>query len=77
MVWLYILIGIVIGVAAGMLAAAIIFRRKEVGTLQVTFAEKDEAPLLFCELQRDIDTIIKRKWVVLRVKEQWFFIRNR
>ena len=73
MVWIYFLVGISIGVAVGVVAAALISGGKEVGTLCVTFAEKGEAPLLFCELKTDLLDVRKRKKVVLRVKEQKFY----
>ena len=56
-----------IGVIVGCLISAIIRRVKSVGALRIDSSDPD-GPYMFLELDKGIDTISAKKYVLLRVK---------
>ena len=48
----YIFIALVVGAVVGFLAAALIFRANEVGTLRIDTSHQDFTPYLFLEVNR-------------------------
>lgn len=56
-----------IGVIVGCLVSAIIRGVKSVGALQIDSSDPD-GPYMFLELDKGIDTISAKKYVLLRVK---------
>ena len=62
-------IGLVIGLIAGVLLSRFIFCDNVVGSLRVDESDPDSEPYLFLELDRSFeDSIYKRRYIRLRVK---------
>lgn len=63
------IIGLLIGIVAGVLLSRFIFREKPVGSLRVDESDPDSGPYLFLELDRSgADAIYKQRYVRLRVE---------
>lgn len=62
-------IGLLVGIMAGVLLSRFIFREKPVGSLRVDESDPDSGPYLFLELDRSgADAIYKQRYVRLRVE---------
>lgn len=61
------IVGLLIGIMAGVLLSRFIFREKPVGSLRVDESDPDSGPYLFLELDR-ADAIYKQRYVRLRVE---------
>lgn len=61
-------IGIVIGVIIG----AILFRHQSVGNLRIDHSDPTNAPYLFLELGTDVETVMRKKYVTLKVRVEDF-----
>lgn len=55
------------GVLIGAIATLIIFRTRSVGVLRVDSSDPEDGPYLFLELKSNPQTIIKKKYVTLKV----------
>ena len=63
------ILGLLIGIMAGVLLSRFIFREKPVGSLRVDESDPDSGPYLFLELERSgADAIYKQRYVRLRVE---------
>ena len=63
------IIGLLIGIVAGVLLSRFIFREKPVGSLRVDESDPDSGPYLFLELDHfGADAIYKKRYVCLRVE---------
>ena len=56
-----------IGILIGCIMTLIIFRTRSVGVLRVDSSDPDDGPYLFLELKSNPQTIVKKKYVVLKV----------
>lgn len=61
----------VLGVLVGAIFTGVVFRLFSVGTLRVDNSDPD-GPFLFLELSKRFETIVSKKYVVLRVKAKDF-----
>lgn len=64
MEFVYIAIGILIGVVLSVL----IFRRLIVGTIQIDTSDPDGPPLMFARLNKSVSDVMHKNFVVMRVK---------
>ena len=63
------IIGLLIGIVAGVLLSRFIFREKPVGSLRVDESDPDSGPYLFLELDpNNADAIYKQRYVRLQVE---------
>lgn len=60
-----------LGILVGVIFTGIVFRLFSAGTLRVDHSDPD-SPFLFLELSKRIETVISKKYVVLRVKAKDF-----
>lgn len=56
-----------IGVVVGCILVNIVQRIKSIGALRIDTSDPD-GPYMFLELDKDVDTISSKKYVLLRVK---------
>ena len=56
-----------IGWLLGSVVTMLIFRKFIVGILQVVEIENEDQPYLFLDLSKDVDSVIKKKYVMLKV----------
>lgn len=61
----------VLGVLVGTIFMGIVFRFFLVGTLRVDHSDPD-GPFLFLELSKRIESVVSKKYVVMRVKAKDF-----
>jgi hypothetical protein len=61
----------VLGVLVGTVFTRIVFRLFSVGTLRVDHSDPD-GPFLFLELSKRVETVVSKKYVMLRVKAKDF-----
>lgn len=68
--------GIVIAVIAGILIGAgvvvLIFTALSVGNLRVDHSIPEDGPYLFLELTKNVSAILKKKFVILKVRAEDF-----
>lgn len=64
-----------LGVLVGAFFTGIIFRLFLVGTLRVDHSDPD-GPFLFLELSKRIESVVSKKYVMLRVKVKDFIPRK-
>lgn len=63
------IIAFVVGVLAGFLIAAVLFRRKPVsGALRVDTSDPQDGPYLFLELTESMDKVLRSRQVTFNVK---------
>lgn len=67
-----IVIGIIVGIVIGAVATCLIFGAFSVGSLRVDHSIPEDEPYLFLELTRNVNTILKKKFVVLKVRAEDF-----
>ena len=60
-----------LGILVGIIFIGIVFRLFLVGTLRVDHSDSD-GPFLFLELSKRVETVISKKYVVLKVKAKDF-----
>lgn len=60
-----------LGILVGIIFIGIVFRLFLVGTLRVDHSDPD-GPFLFLELSKRVETVISKKYVVLKVKVKDF-----
>lgn len=58
-----------IGSMIGSISSCLIFNMMYVGYLRVDHSDPYDGPYMFLELQKNIDTIERKKYVILRVKQ--------
>lgn len=55
------------GMLTGMIFTIIVHRCKAVGSIKVAFEYADDKPYLFLELSKDVNTVLKKKYIVLKI----------
>lgn len=60
-----------VGVIIGNVVTTIMFKSKQVGNLRIDTSDPD-GPYLFLELTKDLDSVVKRKSVTLKVRRENF-----
>ena len=61
----------ILGISVGVIITGIIFRFFLVGTLRVDHSDPD-GPFLFLELSKRVESVVSKKYVVMRVKAKDF-----
>lgn len=61
-----------LGMLAGLLIGIAITRHRPVGDLRVDRSDSDGGPYLFLELDTDVPTFLRKKYVTFRVKAKDF-----
>ena len=64
-------ISLSIGIVIGIIFSRIVFRFISIGNLRVDHSDPD-GPFLFLELSKRIKSVVRKKYVVMRVKEKDF-----
>lgn len=67
-----IVIGIIVGIIIGGFITCLIFGAFGVGNLRVDHSIPEDGPYLFLELTKSVSTILKKKFVVLKVRAEDF-----
>lgn len=67
-----IVISIIIGIIIGAVATCMIFGTFSVGSLRIDQSIPEDEPYMFLELTRNVRTILKKKFVVLKVRAEDF-----
>ena len=67
-----IVIGIIVGIIIGAVAVCLIFGAFSVGSLRIDHSIPEDEPYLFLELTRNVSTILRKKFVVLKVRAEDF-----
>ena len=67
-----IVIAVIVGGIVGMLATLLIFSTISAGNLRVDRSIPEDDPYLFLELTKSVSTVLKKKFVVLRVRVEDF-----
>lgn len=62
----------VIGLVVGVLIGVIFFYRRPVGNLRIDRSDPSSAPYLFLELGTDVETVMHKKYVTLKVRVEDF-----
>lgn len=62
---------LVLGILAGILFTGVVFRLFLVGTLRIDHSDPD-GPFLFLELSKRVESVISKKYVILKVKAKDF-----
>lgn len=67
-----IVISIIIGIIIGAVVTCMIFGTFSVGSLRIDQSIPEDEPYMFLELTRNVRTILKKKFVVLKVRAEDF-----
>ena len=67
-----IVISIIIGIIIGPVASCMIFGAFSVASLRIDHSIPEDEPYMFLELTRNVRTILKKKFVVLKVRAEDF-----
>jgi len=67
-----IVVGIAIGIVIGAVVTCLVFSAFSVGSLRVDQSIPEDDPYLFLELTKSVSTILKKKFVVLKVRAEDF-----
>ena len=67
-----IVVGITIGIVIGAVVTCLVFGAFSVGSLRVDQSIPEDDPYLFLELTKSVSTILKKKFVVLKVRAEDF-----
>ena len=59
-----------LGCLVGCIVTGIIFRLYLVGTLRVDSSDPYDGPYLFLELNKDVDKVVRKTHVILKVKTE-------
>jgi len=65
-------IAVIVGIIIGVIAAMLIFGAFSVGNLRVDHSIPEDDPYIFLELTKSISTVLKKKFVVLKVRAEDF-----
>ena len=68
---MFVLLMFAVGIIVGSVATQLFWRPKGVGNLRVDTSDPD-GPYLFLELTKDLDSVIKRDSVTLKVRKENF-----
>lgn len=61
-----------IGFVIGCFVTALIFKAFRVGTLRVDTSDPDDRPYMFLELSKNVQTVMHKKYVMLKVSTKNF-----
>lgn len=67
-----VVISIAIGIIIGSVVTCLVFGAFSVGSLRVDQSIPEDDPYLFLELTKSVSTILKKKFVVLKVQAEDF-----
>lgn len=67
-----IVVSIAIGIVIGAVVTCLVFGAFGVGSLRVDQSIPEDDPYLFLELTKNVSTILKKKFVVLKVRAEDF-----
>ena len=67
-----IVIAVIVGVIVGVLATLLIFSIISAGNLRVDRSITEDNPYLFLELAKSVNMVLKKKFVVLKVRVEDF-----
>lgn len=67
-----IVIAVIVGAIVGILITLFIFSAISAGNLRVDHSIPEDEPYLFLELTKSVSTVLKKKFVVLRVRVEDF-----
>lgn len=67
-----IVIGIIVGIIIGAVLTCLIFGAFSVGNLRVDHSIHEDDPYMFLELTKSVSTVLKKKFVVLKVRAEDF-----
>lgn len=67
-----IIIAVIIGAIVGICITLLIFSTISAGNLRVDQSIPEDEPYLFLELTRNVSTILRKKFVVLKVRAEDF-----
>lgn len=67
-----IIIAIIVGAVIGIIVTLLIFSTVSAGNLRVDQSIPEDDPYLFLELTKSVSTVLKKKFVVLRVRVEDF-----
>ena len=67
-----IVIAIIVGAIIGVLITLLIFSTISAGNLRVDQSIPEDDPYLFLELTKSVSTVLKKKFVVLKVRAEDF-----
>lgn len=65
-------IAVIVGIIIGVVAAMLIFGAFGVGNLRVDHSIPEDDPYMFLELTKSVSTVLKKKFVVLKVRAENF-----
>lgn len=63
-----VLVGITVGIVIALIALAIMYCKKPIGTLCIDQSDPEDKPYMFLELETDMETLASSKNIILRVK---------
>lgn len=67
-----IVLAVIVGIIIGAIITTVIFSAISVGSLRVDQSIPEDEPYLFLELTKSVSTILKKKFVVLKVRAEDF-----
>ena len=67
-----VIIAIIVGAVIGIIVTLLIFSTVSAGNLRVDQSIPEDDPYLFLELTKSVSTVLKKKFVVLRVRVEDF-----
>lgn len=67
-----IVIAVIVGAVIGVIVTLLIFSTVSAGNLRVDQSIPEDDPYLFLELTKSVSTVLKKKFVVLRVRAEDF-----
>lgn len=65
-------IAVIVGIIVGAIVAMLIFSAFSVGNLRVDHSIPEDDPYMFLELTKSVSTVLKKKFVVLKVRAEDF-----
>lgn len=68
---------VLIGVIIGMVGSLIYFSTVAIGTLRIDQSDPSEAPYLFLELDKPVESIMDKKRVLFRVNKKNFISEDK
>lgn len=67
-----IVIAVIVGIIIGAIITCLVFGAFGVGSLRVDQSIPEDGPYLFLELTKNVSTILKKKFVILKVRAEDF-----